>query len=538
MNVVAQPRLLVVDDEEAICEGCRRILTRQGFAVEKTSDPVKGLALAANTDYAAILLDIKMPAMTGLDFLSQLRLRRQDIPVILMTGFPSVPTAVSAISLGAAGYVTKPFTPEEITQAVHRFAIPGRTTEPDDAPAKSVGPGIRFPAPGTPTRFWHESWLREKSDSEYRTGAVLSGLVAHEVESIRLPRIGEVVWQGLPMASVLLRSGEVRTVPSPLTGVVQSVNLELPQHTDWLISDPCSQGWIADVCATRDEEELKNCITRGVLILASDVEAAERHLQRLQSIGCEARAYVGLGVGRGWEEMANRLATHRDEVVWMDAVSLREEGPSMTAQLNVLAPSVKVVVVGSSQSRWESAYRAQRIFYYSVEPFDKPEIVEVLDSAFAMPVVRRGRVNRNAAMEPIAQISITNRQGDNVTLVATPGMLFRNSGLGAEIRGLIYDRLYPVQTIPGKASIAPRDILNVAQKCDRVIVLESKDAGRLPGFLVRDKGAELASLSGEDASKVTTLTVQPPGNDACLDTMDGRTITQLAKHIIDVMATA
>ena len=99
MDVVAQPRLLVVDDEEAICEGCRRILTRQGFAVEKTSDPVEGLDRATNADYAAILLDIKMPAMTGLDFLSQLRSRRQDIPVILMTGFPSVPTAVSAISL-------------------------------------------------------------------------------------------------------------------------------------------------------------------------------------------------------------------------------------------------------------------------------------------------------------------------------------------------------------------------------------------------------------------------------------------------------
>ena len=68
MDVAAQPRLLVVDDEEAICEGCRRILTRQGFAVEKTSDPVEGLDRATNTDYAAILLDIKMPAHDGIGF--------------------------------------------------------------------------------------------------------------------------------------------------------------------------------------------------------------------------------------------------------------------------------------------------------------------------------------------------------------------------------------------------------------------------------------------------------------------------------------
>ena len=200
---------------------------------------------------------------------------------------------------GAAGYVTKPFTPEEITQAVHRFAVQGRTSAVEGESAAGAVPGVAYPVPGTPTRFWHESWLREKADSEYRTGAVLAGLAAQEIKTIRLPRIGEVVWQGLPMASVLLRDGCVRTIPSPLTGIVQSVNLELPQHADWLINDPCGQGWIADVCATRDEEELKSCIARGVLVLASDVEAAERHLKSLQSVGCEARAYVGLGVGRG-----------------------------------------------------------------------------------------------------------------------------------------------------------------------------------------------------------------------------------------------
>lgn len=536
MDAATQPKLLVVDDEEAICEGCRRILSRQGFSVEKTSDPVEGLARATKDDYAAILLDIKMPSMTGLDFLSQLRSQRQDTPVILMTGFPSVPTAVSAISLGAAGYVTKPFTPEEITQAVQRFAV--QTPTPSGAADGTAAPALAWPVPGTPTLFWHESWLREKADAEYRTGAILAGVAAQDIESVRLPRIGEVTWQGLPMASVMLRDGRVRTIPAPITGIVQSVNLELPSHADWLISDSCGRGWIADICATRDEDELKNCLARSVVVLASDVDAAERHLQRLQGLGCEARAYVGLGVGRGWDEMASRLVAQREDVVWMDAASLGEEGPRMAAQLNALAPSVKVVVVGASQSLHESAYRSQRIFYYAVEPCDKLELVEVLNSAFAVPVVRRGRVNRNSAMEPIAQIHITNRQGDNVTLIASPGMLFRNSGLGAEIRGLIYDRLYPLQTIPGKASIAPRDVLNYAQKCDRVIVLESKDTGAIAGSLVRDKGAEMATLSGEDAAKVTTLTVQPPGDDACVDTLDSRTIAQLAKHVIEIMATA
>ena len=140
-----------------------------------------------------------------------------------------------------------------------------------------------------------------------------------------MPRIGEVTWQGLPMASVTLRDGRVRTIPAPVTGVVQSVNLDLSAHADWLVSEPCGRGWIADVCATRDEEELKNCMPRGVVVFASDVEAAERHLQRLQGLGCEARAYIGLGVGRGWEEMASRLGTVR-EVVGRSLRSLVADG--------------------------------------------------------------------------------------------------------------------------------------------------------------------------------------------------------------------
>ena len=115
------PKLLVVDDEEVICEGCRRIFSRQGFEVEKCSDACQGLGLAKQNDYSAILLDIKMPTMDGIAFLEALRKQKADVPVVLMTGYPSIPNAASAIRLGASDYVTKPFTPEEITQAVHRL---------------------------------------------------------------------------------------------------------------------------------------------------------------------------------------------------------------------------------------------------------------------------------------------------------------------------------------------------------------------------------------------------------------------------------
>ena len=194
------PRLLVVDDEEVICEGCRRIFTRQGFAVEKCSDACEGLSLARKNNYSAILLDIKMPGMDGIVFLEELRKQKTDVPVVLMTGYPSIPNAASAVRLGASDYVTKPFTPEEISQAIHRLlhrdgAIASRPVE-------------AAPADG-PYRFWHDAWFQPGGECEMLLGTVLTQPSSVKIESVRLPRIGEVVYQGLPLA-VIVPAGKPR----------------------------------------------------------------------------------------------------------------------------------------------------------------------------------------------------------------------------------------------------------------------------------------------------------------------------------------
>ena len=112
--------LLVVDDEEVVCQACRRIFSRQGFQVEVNTDARQGLAWATEKDYSIILLDIKMPNMDGIEFLERLREKKPDVPVLIITGYPSIPNASAAMRLGACDYVTKPFTSEEITWAVQR----------------------------------------------------------------------------------------------------------------------------------------------------------------------------------------------------------------------------------------------------------------------------------------------------------------------------------------------------------------------------------------------------------------------------------
>ena len=91
-------KLLVVDDEEVVCQACRRIFSRQGFQVETNTDARQGLVKATENDYAIILLDIKMPNMDGIQFLERLRQKKPDVPVLIITGYPSIPNAAAAMS--------------------------------------------------------------------------------------------------------------------------------------------------------------------------------------------------------------------------------------------------------------------------------------------------------------------------------------------------------------------------------------------------------------------------------------------------------
>ena len=237
-------RLLVVDDEEMMCEGCRRIFSRQGFQVDKTNDARHGLSLAEQNDYDAILLDIMMPNMTGLEFLEELRAKKKPTPVIFMTGYPTVPNAVSAIRLGAVGYVIKPFTPEEITQAVQKHV----------SREIKIGGDEPRPAPWVPAAegfyFWNDSWLQPGDDGLARVGAMVTRQEGSGLLSVRLPRIGEAVYQGLPLAELTYADRPPVIVPAPVSGVVVTINDALETDPSALVRDPCGSGWIALVCPT------------------------------------------------------------------------------------------------------------------------------------------------------------------------------------------------------------------------------------------------------------------------------------------------
>jgi two-component system, NtrC family, response regulator HydG len=114
-------RILVVDDQEMMRDSLAGTLVREGHEVLAAGDGAAALArLNGGARVDLLITDLKMPKMTGIELLQEVKKLRPEMPVVLMTAFATVSTAVEAMKLGAYDYIQKPFDGEEITLLVDR----------------------------------------------------------------------------------------------------------------------------------------------------------------------------------------------------------------------------------------------------------------------------------------------------------------------------------------------------------------------------------------------------------------------------------
>lgn len=122
-----QLRVLVVEDEPDAAEYVRTVLTRRGgMDVVVVHDPISALAEVDRTVFDAVVTDIQLPGMSGLDLLTELRARRPGLPVVVMTAFASVDYAVEALRRDADEFLTKPVSAATLVDRVGTVARAGR----------------------------------------------------------------------------------------------------------------------------------------------------------------------------------------------------------------------------------------------------------------------------------------------------------------------------------------------------------------------------------------------------------------------------
>ncbi len=120
-NVDEAERILVVDDAPDTLELIQRNLTAAGYQVFAASGAAEALRLLESTPIDLVVTDLKMPQISGLDLARHIHENIKDTEVMMITGYPSIQGAVTAVKLGAQDYLTKPFTDEELLSSVRRI---------------------------------------------------------------------------------------------------------------------------------------------------------------------------------------------------------------------------------------------------------------------------------------------------------------------------------------------------------------------------------------------------------------------------------
>lgn len=113
-------RVLVIDDEQIVLNSVNKILGHGEYEVDTTLSGRQGLEWALDRSYDLVLTDVRMPDIGGMLVLRDIKKAKPFMPVIVITGYANVQTAMQAMKLGAADYIEKPFTPDQLLKAVNK----------------------------------------------------------------------------------------------------------------------------------------------------------------------------------------------------------------------------------------------------------------------------------------------------------------------------------------------------------------------------------------------------------------------------------
>jgi DNA-binding NtrC family response regulator len=172
--------ILVIDDEEIMREILDALLTREGYQVRLASSGEEGIELARAVPFDAAIVDVMMPGIDGIATLDELKKIDDDLPVLMITAFASVETAIAAMKRGAFDYITKPFKNDEVLvvlrNAVERHQLVAENTA-----------------------------LRQTLQAQYQR---FSGIIGR---SSRMKQVFDLIIQAAPSRSTILVTGESGT---------------------------------------------------------------------------------------------------------------------------------------------------------------------------------------------------------------------------------------------------------------------------------------------------------------------------------------
>ena len=252
-------RILVIDDEEIVHASLKKILTRAGHEIQSAFLAKDGLKLLDQSHFDLIIVDLMMPEMDGIQFLEVLRERESRLPVLMVTGYPTISTAVQALRLGAMDYIAKPFTRKELLGPVDRaLSLPEDESMVQFPLAEESSITKDQLVPGTVCTLPRHGWAKFEQDGTFLIGVEKSFLrICEKIVSVIIPEEMDIIEQGYVGIYLKNENGREHGVAMPLSGQVVAVNKEMQNNPSLLDHST----WLIRIIPSHLEDELNRLVT-------------------------------------------------------------------------------------------------------------------------------------------------------------------------------------------------------------------------------------------------------------------------------------
>ncbi|MBN2409975.1 MAG: response regulator [Candidatus Aminicenantes bacterium] len=254
MNDLKKRKILVVDDEITVCKSIRQAILSDEYEVAMALSGEEALK-KSREDYDLVITDLMMPGISGLDLLKSLKETRPETIVIMVTGYPTIKTAVESVKRGAFDYLPKPFTPAELRGLVAR-AFKKAVSEDlgkGEAEESRIPPGYHY--------MLGHTWLKVEENNRATVGVVPEFLKAVGIISqLELPKENDTLTQGDACGKITDADQLVHRIWSPASGRVTEVNAQLAADPSLLRRDPFGSGYLFRIETGNLEEDLQGLL--------------------------------------------------------------------------------------------------------------------------------------------------------------------------------------------------------------------------------------------------------------------------------------
>jgi CheY-like chemotaxis protein/glycine cleavage system H lipoate-binding protein len=247
-------KVLVVDDEPVIIESAKKVLGTEGFAVRAATDAETALDMLHAETPDLILIDLKLPNLSGMELLEIVQKEFPQIAAIVTTGYTTVDNAVESLQKGAFDFLPKPFSFDELLGIVQRacrfIALPAAAR---NAPVVTTMPNCYL--------LGMHVWAKPEVDGTAKLGVTdLFQQTVGRIMQIDLPAVNDEIRQGSALAQLVSEDQIKHTAWAALSGRIIQSNATLAQNPDLLNRDPWGDGWLVQIAPDNLASELVNLI--------------------------------------------------------------------------------------------------------------------------------------------------------------------------------------------------------------------------------------------------------------------------------------